>query len=221
MLGLTCVPTLCVSGLSDELVRAFALADNKFSERAGWDRETLAEELGELSILLPSINLDISITGFETGEIDILLSDMGEEKLDPTDQLPPSAGPAVTRRGDLWILRQHRILCGDRARKALDYSRLLNGQCAAMAFVDPTYNVRVPGHVQGCGRVKHPESAIASGEMGDAEFRVFLKTCLGHLACASSERRRAFCLHGLATYRPSDERRTQNLRRDTQYLCLG
>jgi hypothetical protein len=186
ILGLTCVPTLCVSGLSDELLRAFVLADNKFSERAGWDRETLAEELGELSILLPSINLDISITGFETGEIDILLSDIGEEKLDPTDQLPPSAGPPVTRRGDLWILRQHRILCGD-AREQPGYSRLMNGQCAAMVFADPPYNVRVPGHVQGRGRVRHADFAFASGEMSDTEFRVFLETCLGHLACASSD----------------------------------
>jgi len=186
ILGLTRVPTLCVHGLSDELLRAFVLADNKFSERAGWDRETLAEELGELSILLPSITLDLSITGFETGEIDILLSDVGEEKLDPTDQLPLSAGAAVTRRGDLWILRQHRILCGD-AREQPGYSRLMNGQCAAMAFADPPYNVRVPGHVQGRGRVKHADFAFASGEMSDAEFRVFLETCLGHLACASSD----------------------------------
>jgi DNA methylase len=56
-----------------------------------------------------------------------------------------------------------------------------------MAFADPPYNVRVPGHVQGRGRVKHADFDFASGEMSDAEFRVFLETCLGHLASASSD----------------------------------
>jgi ParB-like chromosome segregation protein Spo0J len=54
-LGLKKVPTLCVRGLSDELIRAYVIADNKFSERAGWNRETLVGELEELSILLPSL----------------------------------------------------------------------------------------------------------------------------------------------------------------------
>ena len=140
LLGMKTVPTICVTGLSDELVRAFVLADNKFSERAGWNREILAAELEELSILLPSLDLDISLTGFELGEIDVLLADIGEEKPEPEDRLPPTAGPAVTRRGDLWILGKHRVLCGD-AREAADYARLMNGELAAMVFTDPPYNV--------------------------------------------------------------------------------
>jgi len=142
LLGMENVPTLCVTGLSDELVRVFVLADNKFSERAGWNREILAAELNELSILLPSLDLDISLTGFELGEIDVLLSDIGEETPDPGDRLPPTAGPAVTRRGDLWILRNHRILCGD-AREAPAYARLMNGERASMVFTDPPYNVKI------------------------------------------------------------------------------
>ena len=104
LLGMKTVPTICVTGLSDELMRAFVIADNKFSERAGWNREMLAAELEELSILLPALDLDISLTGFELGEIDVLLADVGEEKPEPEDRLPPTAGPAVSRRGDLWIL---------------------------------------------------------------------------------------------------------------------
>lgn len=184
LLGMKTVPTICVTGLSDELVRAFVLADNKFSERAGWSREILAAELEELSILLPSFNLDISLTGFELGEIDVLLADIGEEKAEPEDRLPPTAGPAVTRRGDLWILGKHRVLCGD-ARVAADYARLMKGDLAAMVFTDPPFNLRIGGHVQGRGRVKHDEFAFASGEMSDDAFRAFLRTCLG-LAAKSS-----------------------------------
>ena len=75
-----------------------------------------------MSILLPSLDLDISLTGFEFGEIDVLLADIGDEKPAPEDRPPPTAGAKVARGGDLWILRQHRVLCGD-AREASDYCR--------------------------------------------------------------------------------------------------
>ncbi|WP_018409328.1 site-specific DNA-methyltransferase [Methylocystis rosea] len=186
LLGMKTVPTICVTGLRDELIRAFVLADNKFSERAGWNREILAAELEELSILLPSLDLDISLAGFELGEIDVLLADIGAEKPEPEDRLPPTAGPPVSGRGDLWILGKHRVLCGD-ARVAADYARLMKGQVAAMAFTDPPYNVKVAGHVQGRGRVKHDEFAFASGEMSAATFQNFLSTCLGSAALVSRD----------------------------------
>jgi DNA methylase len=182
-LGLKKVPTLCLHGLSDELIRAFVLADNKFSDRAGWNREILAGELEELSILLPAIDLDISLTGFEVGEIDVLLADIGEEKPEPEDRLPPPAGPA-NRRGDIWILRKHRVLYGD-AQDPSDYARLMKGALVATVFTDPPYNVRVSGHVQGRGRVKHDDFAFASGEMSDTAFRAFLTTCLASAARVS------------------------------------
>jgi DNA modification methylase len=185
LLGLKSVPTICVTGLSDELVRAFALADNKFSERAGWNREILAEELGELSVLLPSVEFDISLTGFEAGEIDVLLTDIGEEKPEPEDRLPPTAGPAVTRRGELWTLRKHWILCGD-AREGSDYYRLMKGELAAMVFADPPYNVRV-ADIQGRGRVHHNEFPFASGEMSDPAYGLFLTTCFGSAARVTRE----------------------------------
>jgi hypothetical protein len=130
------------------------------------------------------------VTGFEAGEIDVLLSDMGDEKSEPEDILPPGKGIAVTRRGDLWLLGPHRVLCGD-AREQSDYARLMNGESADMVFTDPPYNVPVAGHVQGRGQVRHAEFAFASGEMSEGEFRAFLHTCLGHAASASREG----CLH--------------------------
>jgi len=113
LIGLQSVPTIVASGLTDAQKRAFMIADNKLTQNAGWDRQMLAVEIGELSIQLPSLDLDISVTGFEAGEIDVLLSDMGDEKSEPEDILPPDKGIAVTRRGDLWLLGPHRVLCGD------------------------------------------------------------------------------------------------------------
>lgn len=190
LIGLQSVPTIVASGLTDAQKRAFMIADNKLTQNAGWDRQMLAVEIGELSIQLPSLDLDISVTGFDAGEIDVLLSDMGDEKAEPEDILPPDKGIAVTRRGDLWLLGPHRVLCGD-AREQSGYAHLMNGESADMVFTDPPYNVPVAGHVQGRGQARHAEFAFASGEMSEGEFRAFLHACLGHAESVS----RAGCLH--------------------------
>jgi DNA modification methylase len=126
------------------------------------------------------------LTGFEAGERDVLLADIGEEKPEPEDRLPPAAWPAVSRRGDIWILRKHRILCGD-ARDSSSYARLMKDELAAMVFTDPPYNVRIAGHVRGRGHVKHNEFAFGSGEMSEDAFRAFLAACLGSAANVSGD----------------------------------
>jgi hypothetical protein len=68
---------------------SFLLADNKFAERAAWDREMLVAELQELSVVLPSLDPDIAITGFEAGEIEILFAEADNEKAQPEDWIPP------------------------------------------------------------------------------------------------------------------------------------
>jgi ParB-like chromosome segregation protein Spo0J len=88
LLGLGTIPTITARGLSDAQKRAFVLADNKFSERAGYDREILVQELQELAVLLPDLDLDLSITGFEFGEIDVLFDETGESKPEPEDAVP-------------------------------------------------------------------------------------------------------------------------------------
>ena len=90
------------------------IADNRIAEQAGWDRELLSVELGELIDLLPVGGLDISLTGFEMPEIDLLMADMAPSAAAPEDvRAPCPAQSAVTRRGDLWLLGNHRLLCGD------------------------------------------------------------------------------------------------------------
>ena len=185
LLGLEKVPVIKVEGLSDAQKRALLLADNKIAENAGWDRNRLAIELPELTELLVEDNLDISITGFDTPEIDQLMVDFAETSDDPADELESGwlSDQTVTQPGDLWQLGPHRLLCGD-ARHTFYLDKLLGDEQAAMAFLDPPYNVRI-GSVVGRGRTKHREFAMASGEMAPQEFVQFLCDTLGNAATHS------------------------------------
>ena len=187
LLGLQEVPVIRVEGLSEAKRRALALADNKIAQNAGWDRELLAAELPELADILIAENLDISITGFAPVEIDQIQTDFEEDPSDPADSVDPewtNAAP-LSRRGDRWELGQHRLLCGD-ARNADDLARLLGGARAAMAFLDPPYNVRVRDIV-GRGEIKHAEFAMASGELSRTSFAEFLKQSLAAAAAVSRD----------------------------------
>lgn len=184
LLGMNKVQVIYINHLGPQQIRALRIVDNRVAELSGWDNEILKLELGEL------IELDfaIELTGFETAEVDVLL-DAGPTvaaKADPADALPRLDEAAVTQRGDLWLLGEHRILCGD-ARERGDYQRLLGGELAQMVFTDPPYNLRVSGHVSGLGKVKHREFAMASGEMSKLEFTSFLHEVFSEIAEASQE----------------------------------
>ena len=126
LLGLEKVPVIRVEGLSEAQKRALMLADNKIAANAGWDRERLASELPALAELLVEDNLDITITGFGTAEIDQLILDFDERSDDPADEIESSwlSDQAITQSGDLWQLGSQRLLCGD-ARRTDDLDRLL------------------------------------------------------------------------------------------------
>lgn len=172
LLGIASVPTIRLEHLSDAQKRAYVIADNRLAENAGWDPEILAIEFQHLSTI--DLDFDLEITGFETAEIDLLVD--GANKPVPQaaeDQLPSLNGSPVTKRGDLWLLGNHRIMCGD-ARDPSVYRRLMASETARLVFTDPPYNVRIDGHVCGLGSVKHREFAMASGEMTEREFTAFL-----------------------------------------------
>lgn len=173
-MGLTKVPVIHLSHLGEAEKRALMLADNKIAANAGWDREILARELGELSALLPEIDLDIEITGFAPAEIDTLLADLVDVETDPTDRPPEPAKEAISRRGDLWTLGNHRLLCGDACRET-DVRALMGDAHAEMIFADVPYNLAIKSIV-GRGKIKHREFSVASGEMSSAEFVKFLTT---------------------------------------------
>lgn len=172
-LGMTELPVIRLSHLSPEELRAYALADNKIAANAGWDPEILQIEFAELSTL--DLDFDLEITGFSTTEIDLAIGDGDDEPADEDnlDQLLP-AGQCWIRPGDLWLLGEHRLMCGD-ARASASYRALMAGELARMVFSDPPYNVKIDGHVGGLGGVKHDEFAMASGEMSPREFTDFLE----------------------------------------------
>jgi DNA modification methylase len=180
LIGMGDVPTVRVDHLTPAQIRAYVIADNKLAENAGWDRALLALELQELSV---DLNFDVTVTGFETAEIDLLISELNESTGDESDKVPAidRSAPAVSRLGDLWRIGNHFLLCGD-ALERNSYPKLLGTQKAQMVFTDPPYNVAIAGNVSGLGKVKHCEFAMASGEMSTDEFTVFLETALTHLA---------------------------------------
>jgi len=180
LIGMSDVPTVRVDHLTPTQVRAYVIADNRLAENAGWDRSLLALELQELSV---DVNFDITVAGFETAEIDLLVGELNENTDDESDEVPAidRSAPAVSRLGDLWRIGDHFLLCGDALEKA-SYLRLLGTQRAQMVFTDPPYNVAIAGNVSGLGKMKHHEFAMASGEMSTDEYTVFLETALTHLA---------------------------------------
>jgi ParB-like chromosome segregation protein Spo0J len=155
-LGMSRVPTICLENLSEDQIRAYVIADNAIAANAGWDESILKIELQHLITLESSF--DITLTGFEVPEIDLLLNnDEAGEVEEPVDI---DDGPLVTQPGDLWQLGPHRILCGS-ALAEESFDRLLNGQRAQIVFTDPPYNVPISGHATGNGAIQHKEFAMA------------------------------------------------------------
>src|SRR5258708_9752813 len=143
-LGMASIPAIVLDGLSETKKRALMLADNRIAQSSGWDREQLSIELAALPELLIEEGIDVGITGFEPAEIDLLHMDFEDGTGDPAEDIPDDClgGPRVTQIGDLWFLGKHRLLCGD-ARSSSDLARLVSGECAHMAFLDPPYNMAV------------------------------------------------------------------------------
>ena len=173
------VPTITLEGLSDAQKRALRIADNKIALGAGWDVDLLKHELGELSTL--DVDFDLSVTGFSAGEIDVVM----KAAPDPDDEvIPPVPETPRTRPGDIWVLGDHRVGCGDGRDRAFLQAVIGTGARVDAAFLDPPYNVRINGHANARGR--HREFAMASGEMSEAAFRTFLAE--SHGACATVSR---------------------------------
>ena len=186
LLGLEGVPTIRIEDLTEAQKRAYVLADNKLAENAGWDRELLALELQGL--LEMDLDFELNLTGFEMGEIDVLIGDLNGGIDDEADQVPAvdASQPPTTKLGDLWHLGRHRLLCAD-ATELESFNWLMSGELAEMVFTDPPYNVPINGHVCGLGTVTHPDFPMASGEMTEPEFVEFLMKALGALANYSKD----------------------------------
>src|SRR5262249_39656555 len=132
------------------------------------------------------LDFDVSVTGFDLAEIDILIGELSPaNESDPADELlEPVPAPAITRHSDIWQIGGHRLVFGD-STKPQNYRARLGSDRAQMVFSDPPYNVPIAGHVGGRGKIQHREFAMASGEMSDAEFTAFLSSVFEQLAAYS------------------------------------
>ena len=182
--GLEFVPTIRLSHLSEHEKRALAIADNKLPENAGWNEELLAQELKILSEV--DVDFNVTVTGFSQAEIDLKIEGLGPADDPAADELPDAEADdaVVVRRGDLFRLDRHLLLCGD-ATSANDFATLMQGQKAQMVITDPPYNLLIKGHVSGLGRTKHQDFVQASGEMSPECFTTFLRQSCANLAALS------------------------------------
>jgi DNA modification methylase len=171
LLGHSSLPAIRIEHLTDDQIRAYIIADNRLAELAGWDKEILKIELQHL--VRVDVDLDVTVTGFETPEIDLILGADDAAAADQESTVPEPPKNPITRQGDLWLIGPHRLLCGD-ARSEADIARVLAGRRVRLVATDPPFNVKIHGHVSGLGKKKHAEFAMASGEMTKDEFVTFL-----------------------------------------------
>jgi DNA modification methylase len=137
-LGLEKAPVHVATDLTPEQIRAYRIADNKTAELAEWDYELLPIELGELQ----GLGVDLELLGFSKDDLAQLLDPGVKDGLTDPDEVPEPPDDAITQPGDLWILGDHRLLCGD-SSKAEDVDRLLDGAAIQLVNTDPPYNVKV------------------------------------------------------------------------------
>jgi len=137
-LGLEKVPVHVATDLTPEQIRAYRIADNKTNELASWNLELLPIELAELQ----DAGIDWALLGFDQDELAKLLGGEIKEGLTDPDDVPEPPDEAITQPGDLWILGEHRLLCGD-SGSVEDLDRLLDGAPIHLVNTDPPYNVKV------------------------------------------------------------------------------
>jgi DNA modification methylase len=161
-LGYLEVPCITLSGLTSAQKRAYIIADNKLALNAGWDFELLKVEIDDLA----EVNFDFGVTGFSQEELDALIPEQIVPGLTDEDAVPEAPEEPTTRLGDVWILGQHRLMCGDST--SIDaVERLMDGQKVDVLFTDPPYNVAFNGRSG-----KH--DVIKNDNLEEGEFDQFI-----------------------------------------------
>lgn len=167
------VPVLDCTGWSDAQRRAYILADNKLALDAGWDAELLRLELADLAAL--SFCLDT--IGWDDAELaEIMAGDPQAQASADPDDVPDTPAEPVSRRGDVWCIGDHRVMCGSSLEPA-DWGVLMAGELADAVWTDPPYNVDIGAkndHLAKVQKRKNKTGAILNDSMGDQEFYGFL-----------------------------------------------
>lgn len=165
------IPPIYLTHLTQAQKKAYRIADNKLTENGKWDIDLLKLELKDIEQL--DLNLNLDLTGFDNQEIDVWFNPPipAKQELNNIPYINPNE--IVSKLGDVWCLRQYRIICGN-ALEQNTFERLFEGKKAHIVFTDPPYNVKINGHVCGKGSTQHKEFVMASGKMKSDEFVRFL-----------------------------------------------
>ncbi len=171
-LELTEVPVIELGHLSPEQKKAYILADNRIALNSGWDEELLKLELQELQ----GVDFDLDLLGFGDDEIERLLNgDQAGGGLTEDDAIPEAPVDPVSRPGDLWILGNHRLLCGDSTMLS-DVEKLMGNELADMAFTDPPYNVDYGNNAK--DKMRGKDRRILNDALGDGFYQFLYDACL-------------------------------------------
>jgi site-specific DNA-methyltransferase (adenine-specific) len=162
-LGMAKVPTIELKDMTEAQKKAYVIADNKLALNAGWDTNFLSLELQELK----DQDFDLTLLGFDDKELDALLAPKTTEGLTDEDSVPDTPIEPKTKLGDIYILGNHRLMCGD-STSITDIEKLINGQPVDMTLTDPPYNVAYEGATK-------EKLTIINDSMGNDEFRQFLR----------------------------------------------
>lgn len=172
LLTWTTIPCVQASHMTAAQKRAYVIAENRLGELASWDNDVLRLEFEELIEIKTDFSLEV--IGFTEPQIDTILL-AGQGGSERGDKTPPAPDTPVSQVGDLWLLGDHRLICGDATDPDV-IGRLMDGVEARSVFTDAPYNVPVAGHITSSGQ--HGEFVMASGEMTDPEFTDFLTRVL-------------------------------------------
>ena len=171
-LGITEVPVVPMEHLSDTQRRALILADNKIGENATWENELLGLELAELQ----EAGFDLGLTGFSPEEWDALIAgeDATKDGLTDEDAIPEAPVEPISQAGDIWILGEHKLICGD-ATKLEHYQALLGDELVDMAFTDPPYNVNYANTAK--DKMRGKNRPILNDNLGDGFGGFLMEAC--------------------------------------------
>ena len=168
--GESLVPVISLGDMSEADRRAYIIADNKLAEDASWSKGLLRSELSGLI----ELGYDVELTGFDTFEIDSLLSFDNDDAIEEERvELPDEGVAPLSRLGDIWHIGNHRFGVGD-CRDVNFLERVLAGERIRLALTDPPYGCKIENNVSGNGQVKHADFLMGAGETSLPEFGVTL-----------------------------------------------
>ena len=205
-LGIDPVPTITIKGLTPAKRRALILADNQLALRAGWDESLLRLELGDLK----AEGFDLAFTGFDPDALTGLLTGKTAEGLTDPDATPEPPKDPVSRLGDVWLLGDHRIICGDATDKAIVAKLLGEGGAASLLFTDPPYGVAYRDTGAGAwdekklakkraGTLKPRFDAIMGDDLSGAALEAFLNATFEAALTATAATAAWYVWHGAST----------------------